>query len=64
MWKYDIHLMTTNGIDKHYADSEDLEFETKEEARADADDFIISDLADRLNCNVHDFIVEVYEKED
>lgn len=41
-------------------DNGDLEFITKEEAQADADDYIISELSKEYNKKVSDFIVEIY----
>ena len=41
--------------------SGDLEFDTKEEAQADADDYIISELSKEYDRRVREFRVDVYE---
>ena len=52
---YDITLE-----DKNIGDSGDLEFDTKEEAQADADDYIISELSNEYNAKPSEFRVEIY----
>ena len=42
-------------------DSGDMEFYTKAEAQADADDFIISELSKEYNRKVSDFKVSLYK---
>lgn len=44
-------LVGTNG---------DLTFDTKEEAQADADDYIISELSKEYNAKVNEFRVQIY----
>ena len=54
MWAYDI---TLDG--KHVGDNGDLWFETEEEAKADADDYIISFLEKEYGRPPRDFVTEV-----
>lgn len=56
MWEYDIEL---NG--NIVGDNGDLEFCTKEEALADADDYIISTLENEHHAKYKDFVVTIYE---
>lgn len=55
---YDIALE-----DKYIGDSGDLEFDTKEEAQADADDYIISELSKEYCRPVSDFDVLIYKSQ-
>ena len=59
MYQYIIQLN-----DVVVGESEDLEFETEKEARADADDFIISILADEFNVQCNEFEVQIYEADE
>ena len=56
IWLYDI---TLNG--QLVGDQGDGEFDTKEEARADADDYIISGLCKEYNAKPKDFVVDCYQ---
>jgi hypothetical protein len=47
--------------DTFAGDSGDLIFDTKEEALADAHDYILSYLADEYNLKPSDFNIEIYE---
>ena len=54
-WLYDIILNR-----KLVGDQGDLEFDTKEEARADADDYCISELCKEYGVEPRDFEIECY----
>lgn len=56
MWEYDIKFN-----DNVVGDNGDLEFETEEEALADADDYIISTLEKEHNAKYKDFVVTTYK---
>lgn len=56
-WIYDIIL---NG--QTVINSGDEEFDTKAEAQADADDYIISELCDEYEANANEFTVNCYEQ--
>lgn len=56
MWIYDILL-----DNKTVGYSGDLEFDNKEEAQADADDYIISELEKEYNRRPKDFKVICYQ---
>lgn len=55
-WLYDIFLN-----DNLIGDSGDLEFDTKAEAKADADDYIISELCEEYKANPRDFEIQIYQ---
>lgn len=55
-WLYDIIL-----DNKVIVNSGDLEFDSREEARADADDYIISELEKEYNRKPKDFNVICYQ---
>ena len=59
MWSYIIKLN-----DFVVGDNGDLEFETEQEAQADADDYIISELADEFNVQCNEFEVEIWEEDE
>ena len=50
-------------ISYYIGDSGDLEFDTKEEAQADADDYIISELSKEYCRPVSDFDVLIYKSQ-
>ena len=60
VWSYDI---SCEDMGICVADSNDQEFETKEEALADAHDYIISELSDEYEMDVSSFNVTCYSKE-
>lgn len=55
-WLYDIFLN-----DNLIGDSGDLEFDTKTEAKADADDYILSSLCEEYKVNPRDFEIQIYQ---
>jgi hypothetical protein len=59
MWNYIIKLN-----DVVVGDNGDLEFETEQEARADAHDYILSELADEFNVQCNEFEIEIWEEDE
>ena len=59
-WLYDI-VLPRDGKYILVGDQGDEEFDTKEEARADADDYIISMLEKEYNAKAREFEVNCYQ---
>ena len=58
MWIYDIILKG-----KCVGNSGDFEFKTKDEARADADDYCISELSNEYGVEPRDFKINIYQSQ-